>query len=246
MCLLVVLSRLRADLPLVVAANRDEYLARPARAMDVLGDGPRVRGGRDLVAGGTWLALAESGLFAGLTNVPAARDPSRRSRGELPLALVRAAAAAPEAVRAFAATHRPADYSPAWLLAGDRDALHYLDMTGGERAAVRELPPGLWVLENRPLQPPSVKARAVARALAGVEALPPDQLVAALARLLGSTTPPDPEDDVRPPALLAPCVHAGPYGTRSAAIFLLGAAGPPRLWSSDGPPDRAPLVEVPF
>ncbi len=45
MCLLIVASRLRPDLPLVVAANRDEWLERPALPMDVLKRrGPRILG----------------------------------------------------------------------------------------------------------------------------------------------------------------------------------------------------------
>ena len=46
-------------------------------------------GGRDLMAGGTWLAVNDHGVVAGLTNKPAeeGRDPSKRSRGEIPLAL---------------------------------------------------------------------------------------------------------------------------------------------------------------
>jgi uncharacterized protein with NRDE domain len=252
MCLLVVMSRMRADLPLVVAANRDEFLARPTTAMTVLVDAPRIRGGRDLVAGGTWLAIHESGMVAGLTNVPGARDPSLRSRGELPLFLVGdgwGLAPRPRtAVARFAATHRPRDYSPCWLLVGDATSLFHVDMSAGDAPAVRELPPGLWILENRPLEPASVKARAVARALDPTRAatLPPDALLAALQQLLGSRAAPPPEDDPRPPELLAPCVHAGPYGTRSASITFVGPDGPPRLWSADGPPDSAAFTEIAF
>src|SRR5947207_1661505 len=88
-CLLIVLSRLRDDIPLVVAANRDELFERPAIPMTVLQDrGPRIVGGRDEKAGGTWLAVNEFGIVAGLTNRPTldGPDPSKRSRGELPLA----------------------------------------------------------------------------------------------------------------------------------------------------------------
>src|SRR5580700_3122857 len=89
MCLLVVVSRLDPGAPLVVGANRDEQLARPAVAMTVLRAAhPRILGGRDEEAGGTWLAVNEHGVVAGLTNRPSpdGRDPAKRSRGELPLA----------------------------------------------------------------------------------------------------------------------------------------------------------------
>src|SRR5438046_2968841 len=103
------LSRVVPGSPLVVAANRDEYLTRPAVAMTVLREqGPRVLGGGDELAGGTWLAVNEAGVVAGLTNRPAAagRDLSQRSRGELPLFLSRHAVAA-AAVDAFVATVDP-------------------------------------------------------------------------------------------------------------------------------------------
>ena len=73
--------------PLVVAANRDERLDRPAHSLCVLREhAPRILGGRDDLAGGTWLAVNEHGVVAGLTNRPSpgGRDPTKRSRGELP------------------------------------------------------------------------------------------------------------------------------------------------------------------
>src|SRR5918997_5633669 len=97
MCLLVFASRLGAELPLAVGANRDEQLERPAVPLEVLqAVGPRVLGGRDLLAGGTWLAVNEHGVVAGITNRPLVeqgRDASKRSRGELPLALASASTA---------------------------------------------------------------------------------------------------------------------------------------------------------
>jgi uncharacterized protein with NRDE domain len=159
MCLLVVVSRLDPGAPLVVGANRDERLDRPALAMTVLrAVGPRVLGGRDEEAGGTWLAVNEHGVVAGLTNRPSpdGADPSKRTRGELPLTLAGYRDAA-EAVRAFVEEVRPSQYNPAWLLVGDRESLYALDVTGDARPHVEELGPGVHVLENNPLGSPSVK-----------------------------------------------------------------------------------------
>lgn len=87
MCTLIVAHRRIPGRPLVVAANRDEYLDRPS-------EGPRVRETRagrvlaplDLRAGGTWLGLNERGVFAALTNLRIDEpDPNRRSRGEVVL-----------------------------------------------------------------------------------------------------------------------------------------------------------------
>ena len=164
MCLLIALFQVVPSVPLIVAANRDERYDRPAVAMTTLREAqPRVLGGRDEVAGGTWLAVNEFGVVAGLTNVPSprGRDTTKRSRGELPVAL----AAHPDAASAVAwicATVDPSDYNPCWLLVGDRESLSYVDLTGGPRPAARPLPAGSYVLENAPLLPQSPKAGHVA------------------------------------------------------------------------------------
>ncbi len=162
-CLLIALSRTIPGTPLLVAANRDELYARPADPITVLrGERPRILGGRDELAGGTWLAVNSAGVLAGLTNQPSAsRDATKRSRGELPLAF----AAYPDAATAVAEVCGrldPADYNPCWLLVGDRHTLFSIDLTGGPRPAVQELPPGNYVLENAPLRRGSAKQQRVA------------------------------------------------------------------------------------
>ncbi len=230
MCLLVVLSRLRADAPLVVAANRDEFFHRPALAMTVLAggdDGPRVLGGRDELAGGTWLAVNDAGVVAGLTNRPnpGGRDLTKRSRGELPLALAAHADAA-TAVARLAETVRPGDYNPAWLLVGDRRSLYSVDLTGTE-VVVEELPPGVHVLENRPLREASAKSERVRALVAPLVTTPPDRLVSGLAAVLADHERPtedEPGDDPERPRraeTLAACVHSDDYGTRSSTIVVV-------------------------
>ena len=71
MCTLIVLHRCFAEAPLVLAANRDEFLDRPAEKPTLRQSGSRtVLAPRDLRAGGTWLGLNDAGLFAALTNRP--------------------------------------------------------------------------------------------------------------------------------------------------------------------------------
>ena len=85
MCLVVFGINLTPDLPFVLAANRDEFHARPARPMQWWSDQPHILGGRDLQAGGTWLAINRQGRFATVTNYRDAvpPNPSLRSRGHL-------------------------------------------------------------------------------------------------------------------------------------------------------------------
>lgn len=86
MCVLALYFQEFKDYPLIVAANRDEYLTRPSASPQVLVETPLVFGGKDLVAGGTWLGVNEHGLLAGILNrrSEAAKDHSpTRSRGLL-------------------------------------------------------------------------------------------------------------------------------------------------------------------
>jgi uncharacterized protein with NRDE domain len=88
MCLIAMAWGMNADYPLVIAANRDEFYARPTAPLAwwTAASGQRILGGRDLKDGGTWIGFAPNGRFAMLTNVrnPHAKVPEQaRSRGEL-------------------------------------------------------------------------------------------------------------------------------------------------------------------
>lgn len=248
MCLLIVLSRVIPGFPLIVAANRDEWLDRPAEAMTVLrAADPRTIGGRDALAGGTWLAVNEHGLVAGLTNRPnpAGRDAAKRSRGELPLALT-AHPSVEATVDAFVASHRPTDYNAAWLLAGDRTALAAIDMTDGPTPVAAELPPGVHVLENRAYGVPSIKVDRVHQMLAGVDRIPPGEIADRLWTVLADhEVPPDPPgaevEPERPSAVNAACVHTEAYGTRWSGVVMVAddPGVPPAFTYADGSPCTA-------
>jgi uncharacterized protein with NRDE domain len=255
-CLLIALFQVVDDAPLIVAANRDEQFARPAVTMTVLRErDPRVLGGRDELAGGTWLAVNEHGVVAGLTNqpAPAGRDASKRSRGELPLAFTACRSAA-DAIREVIPELDPARYNPCWMLVGDRDALFSVGLAGGRQPAVTQLGPGRHVLENRPFGTPTAKTGQVTALVEQVPgaagpAAAADALVGVLSDHRPATDNPTPAAPpapgatgrVRPPELSAACVHTPTYGTRSAMIITVAAGGPPQLRVADGPP-----CEVPF
>jgi uncharacterized protein with NRDE domain len=85
-CTLAVFLGVFPDAPLVVAANRDEFLARATAPPGLLRtESPRAFGGRDLIAAGTWLGVNEAGLIAGMLNrrTTSTLDPTCRSRGQL-------------------------------------------------------------------------------------------------------------------------------------------------------------------
>jgi uncharacterized protein with NRDE domain len=247
------------DAPLIVAANRDERLDRPAVPMTVLREGaPRILGGRDELAGGTWLAVNQHGVVAGLTNQPSAdgRDPTKRSRGELPLAFAMHRSAA-EAVAAVRTEIDPGSYNPCWLLVGDRESTFSVGISGSSAPDVEQLGPGLHVLENAPLQSGSAKAAfvrgLVTDALAEHQARDAAGTISALGSVLGDHQPavPEPRTDatgrVWPASLSAACVHADGYGTRSAMIVSVPAAGlggVPAVLVADGPPCHEPMQDA--
>ncbi len=225
--------------------------------MTVLSDrDPRILGGRDHLAGGTWLAVSENGVMAALTNRAAARhDATKRSRGEWPIFLARYERAA-AATQAFVESHPPHEFNPGWIFVGDGRDLFYIDMTGGDRGRVVELQPGAHILENRPMEVRSPKVDLVRSKLAGIEAWRGAALNERLRGLLASHDTPDlsqsPADDPgdsggwasrRPAASLAPCVHLAGYGTRSSTIAHIRPGETPEIWSSDGPPCTASFVE---
>ncbi|MBI3180040.1 MAG: NRDE family protein, partial [Deltaproteobacteria bacterium] len=246
MCLLAVMSRVRPDLPLVVAANRDELLARPAGGFGVLrAAAPRVLGGRDLAAGGTWLAVSEHGVVAGLTNrpLPGGPDPGRASRGYLPL---RAAEepTAQAAVEALVSEVASGAFNPCWLLIGDRRELYLLEVGESGPPRVERLPPGIHVLENRALAAASPKAARVRGALTPLASTPAGELPARLTALLAdhevdAAVPaagvPGADGRPRPRETEAACVHLASAGTRAATLVLLGEEGRPRVLHAEGP-----------
>lgn len=71
--------------PLFIAANRDEFHARPALPARPWPDANHVIAGRDLEAGGTWLGLSRGRRWALLTNFrdPRAHKDGLNSRGQL-------------------------------------------------------------------------------------------------------------------------------------------------------------------
>jgi uncharacterized protein with NRDE domain len=254
-CLLIVLAQMHPDIPLIVGANRDELLDRPALPMTVLRAArPRVLGGRDELAGGTWLAVNDAGVVAGLTNRPTQerRDPTKRSRGELPIALARHTSAA-AAVEAFGSGIRPGDYNPAWLLVGDRDAVFAIDVTGDDRPIIERLPAGMHILENQPVGTSSPKVNHVRGLLAGVDRLPEDRLVRHLQAVLGDHEVPavspvghEGDTDQVPAQVKAACVHTERYGTRWSCVITVrpDTARPPTVRYADGPACRAGYTDA--
>ncbi len=72
MCLILFAYRVLPGMPLIVAANRDEFYDRPAQSAHFWPDAPAVLAGRDKIASGTWLGVNRRGHFAAITNFASA------------------------------------------------------------------------------------------------------------------------------------------------------------------------------
>ncbi|MGH1470496.1 MAG: NRDE family protein [Cellvibrionaceae bacterium] len=86
MCLILFSVDSHPHLPLVIAANRDEYYFRPTSTAKFWKDNPQMLAGKDLEAGGSWMGVTRGGRFAAITNF---RSPTNHkhnnflSRGQL-------------------------------------------------------------------------------------------------------------------------------------------------------------------
>ena len=230
MCLIYVAWRRHARHRLVVAANRDEFHARPTLPLHWWDDTPGVLAGRDLEAGGTWMGVGAAGRFAAITNYRdpfAAPLPAAPSRGAL--------------VSGFVAGDEPAEtwldrvmdkghrYNGFSLLVTDGDTLAF---TSNRSRGVVRLGPGVYGLSNHLLDTPWPKVTGgkaeLERLLAGPEVRVPD--------LLALLAPGDPRHDEAPAADIesdpgrmqwrsSRFIIGADYGTRASAAVLLDAGG---------------------
>lgn len=219
MCLLVFAWRPDAPERLVLAGNRDEFHDRPAAPAEWWDED--ILGGRDLRAGGTWLAAHRDGRFAVVTNYREAIDEGRgpRSRGELVSGFLQSGAAPAEFAREVAA--RGADYAGFNLLLGDPGALVYLSNRG---RGPELLKPGVHGLSNHLLDTPWPK---LARTRARFATLLAEQAgTEALLDMLADRAPaPDselPDTGIAPDRerLLSSAFIVNPfYGTRCSTVI---------------------------
>ena len=204
-----------------MAANREERYDRPADPPSWLDDAPMifagapaVFAGRDREAGGTWQGINPSGLLVALTNRSGGRqDPSRRSRGQLCLGVLRhpSARAAVDWLRDHLTTQ---SYNPCNLICADVEeafAVHH----NSTSAEILSIPPGIHFLTDTDLDDPHHPRIRHARNLVE-NRLPPDW--PDLRRTLERTMA-DHADGAAPQASI--CLHGKTGGTVSSSIIAL-------------------------
>jgi uncharacterized protein with NRDE domain len=226
MCLVIVGWQQHPEFPLIIAGNRDEFHGRPTEAAHWWPDQPDILGGRDLQAGGTWLALHRNGRFATVTNYRDKEPTSakNRSRGHLVTEFLQGSETSDSYLRSVDG----AKYAGFNLLVFDGGSLGWSSNRGDD---IKLLPPGVYGLSNALLDSPWHK---VLRAKSALEAAIADDNVnaSALFRLLGDRekAPVSQVDSARLPfetahAISAPFIVLPDYGTRSSNVALYDAGG---------------------
>lgn len=222
MCILLIAVDRIDGWPLLLLGNRDEFFARATAPAQPWREAPDCLGGRDLVAGGSWLLQRNDGRFAAVTNMRTGLPASaQRSRG----ALVRDFVVGGMSIAAFVenVTAQVDEYGPFNLVLGDGAAVWVID---GASASSQRLRRGVHVISNGAfgLEWPKVLRlrERFEKAIAG--GLPED---ASLLALLADSW--QPEDAQLPDTgiglaherMLAPIFIRGAlYGTRACTLVL--------------------------
>jgi uncharacterized protein with NRDE domain len=147
MCTLVILRRPEHDWPVVIGANRDEMIERPAKPPGRhWPDRAEIVAGLDLLAGGSWLGVNDWGVAAAVLNRHGSLGPEAglRSRGELVLEALDHA----DAVNAAAALSDldPEAYRSFNLIVADNRDAFWLCHTGTGRIEAHPVPDGLSII----------------------------------------------------------------------------------------------------
>ncbi|NUT75262.1 hypothetical protein HNO86_09435 [Pseudomonas sp. C1C7] len=244
MCLIVFAWRPGHAQPLIVAANRDEFYARPTLPLAQWPESPQVYAGRDLEAGGTWLGVGTNGRFAALTNI---RDPQRpagrKSRGELVARFLTGDVPIDDYLSEVVA--RSAEYGGFNLLVGNNHELWHFNARESEAVMLRA---GVYGLSNAGLDTPWPKLLKARAALSEVLADPQPQALLALladAQQAPIADLPDTGVGVATETLLSSVFIASQsYGTRASTALIVQADGARHLVERSFGPYGGHLGEV--
>jgi hypothetical protein len=238
MCTLILGLGILGPGSLLLGANRDESPDRPSADPSMLSERPWVVGGRDLVSGGTWLAVREARFVTALMNrrpVPGdERDVmTLRSRGLLCLEVACSTSdqSASFLDRALALLRRDS-YAHCTLVGvgvdGEAWALHA--GAGPGDPATTPVARGWHVITHQDLDDPAEpRTRWLMRRLEGEM---PRSVEEAVELMMGLLRAHGDEQGGAPPV----CLHREIFPTVSSSIVALGVAGRERYLHAPGPP----------
>jgi uncharacterized protein with NRDE domain len=229
------------SVPLIAAANRDEFYQRATAPAGPWPEHPQIYAGRDLQAGGSWMGITQSGenggpsRFAAITNIraPSEHKDNAPSRGQL----VSDYLAGDMTPQEYVAAIRPSadQYNGFNLVLGDRDTLIWYSNKGDhDPRNGQPLESGIYGLSNALLDAPWPKVLKTKAQFASLLCLgAPEE---AFFEMLSDTTP---ASDQRLPetgvplelerVLSAVRIESPGYGTRTSTVVKLYANAPATL-----------------
>ena len=226
MCLLFFSYKTTPGYRLVVAANRDEFLARPTAPLNFIDEEKTILAGLDLQGGGTWLGITARMKFAAITNYrdPASNRTDTPSRGQILMRYLTGSLDACQYIRFIA--EGGDRYNGFNLIIGDGEELYYYS---NRSDGPRLLAPGFYGLSN------SLLDVAWPKVVRGKELLRPHMVDMVDTDRIDSSQIFDLlEDNYRPPDEQLPdtqvglawerllstiCIDGVDYGTRSSAVI---------------------------
>ena len=225
MCLILFAYQHHPKYPLIVAANRDEYYARPSAPARYWSDHPHILAGRDLKELGTWMGITVHGRFAALTNY---RHPKRHfadalSRGHLVADFLSNQQSPREYLEKVA--RQSHQYNGFNLLVGDQQSLLYYSNIQDE---IQSITPGVHGLCNHLLNTPWPKLEQGRQQLAQrltQDTVSENDLWSILTnreKALDDTLPHTGVSLEWERTLSSIFIESPEYGTRSSTILLMG------------------------
>lgn len=145
MCLIFLAINEHPRYKLIVAANRDEFYNRKTAAADFWSDHPEILGGRDLEAGGSWMAMNKAGRIAMVTNYRDLRNlkSNAPSRGQLVTDFLTTNKSSFDYLKSIEPVAK--DYNGFNLIVGDLNGLAYLS---NYKNGIELLADGVYGLSN--------------------------------------------------------------------------------------------------
>lgn len=226
MCLILFSYKEQKNYKLILAANRDEFYARPTAPISRWNSGSGIIAGKDLEAGGTWMGVSENGRFAALTNFrnPELMKRDALSRGILVSGFLENKKDSPQDYLKIVSQKKEL-YNGFNLLAGDEEDLFYFSNMEG---IIRKIEPGLYGLSNHLLNTPWPKVEKGKKKLADLIASGEFKDHEKIFSILSDSEQPD--DRLLPETgmgiewerILAPLfIRSEIYGTRSSSFLLI-------------------------
>jgi len=228
MCLVAIAWQVHPEFPLILAGNRDELHDRPSAGADWWSDHGHVFGGRDLVAGGSWLGVNRLGQMAVVTNYPG-HNPvavNAPSRGHL--------------VRDYLVGDRPPEdflvqlephaikHAGFCLFVGNPAQLWTMTSPAQSAPLYRSLDAGIYAVSNTPASRPWPKAIHLKLYLAerlAAGRLETDEIFSLLSRREPVDADAGLAERDQPWYARTPFVHNSEYGTRASTVVRMDRNG---------------------